>query len=185
VRSVDDCFEILGLPNTAGESQVTARFRRLARELHPDVSPTAAARDRFEEVVEAYNVLRAAFKARSTETLWERCPRCGLYDDLLRANDGGHACADCLLGRSYRSRFLPLPDFVSARHLAVIALYAAAILLAALFVTTSHWTHAITSLVCATAGMGLLAFEVFALNRANPHHRHRPLHSQALRIPHR
>ena len=52
-----DYYEILGLPRTATEQEVKRAFRRLARELHPDVSDLPDAEERFRQVTEAYEVL--------------------------------------------------------------------------------------------------------------------------------
>jgi uncharacterized protein (DUF983 family) len=175
LRSIANCFDVLGLPPTATPRQVAARFRRLMRELHPDNNPTAAGRRRFVQVVEAHAVLREAMKERPEGTRWALCPRCGLYGDLFEAVEGGAACSDCLLGQNYRTKFLPLPIVLVARHVAVIALYAAAILLAIRFTRTAAWPHAVTSLMCAIAGLGILAFQVLGVARANPYHRRRSL----------
>ena len=52
-----DYYEILGLARSATENDIKKAFRRLARELHPDVSDAPDAEERFKEVVEAYEVL--------------------------------------------------------------------------------------------------------------------------------
>jgi molecular chaperone DnaJ len=52
-----DYYEVLGVPRTADEADVKKAFRRLARELHPDVSDAPDAEERFKEIVEAYEVL--------------------------------------------------------------------------------------------------------------------------------
>jgi molecular chaperone DnaJ len=45
---------------SASEAEIKKAFRRLARELHPDVSDAPDAEDRFKEVVEAYEVLSSS-----------------------------------------------------------------------------------------------------------------------------
>lgn len=48
---------MLGVARDAGPDDIKRAFRRLARELHPDVSEAPDAEHRFREVVEAYEVL--------------------------------------------------------------------------------------------------------------------------------
>jgi molecular chaperone DnaJ len=52
-----DYYDVLGVGRDADESTVKKAFRRLARELHPDVSEAPDADERFKEAVEAYEVL--------------------------------------------------------------------------------------------------------------------------------
>src|SRR5438046_4618567 len=52
-----DYYELLGVARDADEVEIKRAFRRLARELHPDVSEAPDAELRFREVVEAYEVL--------------------------------------------------------------------------------------------------------------------------------
>ena len=52
-----DYYDVLGVGRDADEATVKKAFRRLARELHPDVSEAADADEQFKEVVEAYEVL--------------------------------------------------------------------------------------------------------------------------------
>ena len=52
-----DYYELLGIARDADDAEIKRAFRRLARELHPDVSEAPDADQRFREVVEAYEVL--------------------------------------------------------------------------------------------------------------------------------
>ncbi|MEI7761200.1 MAG: molecular chaperone DnaJ [Thermoleophilia bacterium] len=52
-----DYYEILGVERGAPEADIKRAFRKLARELHPDVSDAPDAEARFREAAEAYEVL--------------------------------------------------------------------------------------------------------------------------------
>jgi len=52
-----DPYEVLGVAREADESEIKSAFRRVARELHPDVSAEPDAEERFKEVAEAYEIL--------------------------------------------------------------------------------------------------------------------------------
>ena len=52
-----DHYEVLGLERTATPEEIKKAYRRLARELHPDVNPSADAAERFKLVTHAYDVL--------------------------------------------------------------------------------------------------------------------------------
>jgi molecular chaperone DnaJ len=53
-----DPYEVLGVPRDAAEQEVKKAFRRLARELHPDVNAhDPNAEDKFKEAAEAYEIL--------------------------------------------------------------------------------------------------------------------------------
>ena len=53
-----DPYEVLGVGRDAGERELKTTFRRLARELHPDVnSHDPEAEEKFKEAAEAYEIL--------------------------------------------------------------------------------------------------------------------------------
>lgn len=61
----DDPYRVLGLTKSAGEEEIRRAFRRLAKELHPDVRPgDAAAAERFKKVSAAYDIVGDAEKRR-------------------------------------------------------------------------------------------------------------------------
>lgn len=105
-----DYYEVLGVPRDADEGAIKRAFRRLARELHPDVSDAPDAHERFREVVEAYEVL----SKRETRDLYDRFGHAGLrsggfqpghfdfgsLSDLFAAFFGD----DLIGGRAARSR---------------------------------------------------------------------------------
>ena len=53
-----DYYEVLGVDRGAGDADIKKAFRKLARELHPDINKhDPAAEEKFKEVAEAYEVL--------------------------------------------------------------------------------------------------------------------------------
>src|SRR6187549_4053608 len=52
-----DFYESLGVSRSADQSEIQRAYRRLARQLHPDVNKDPSAEERFKDLSEAYDVL--------------------------------------------------------------------------------------------------------------------------------
>ena len=52
-----DLYALLGVPRDADPEAIKKAYRRLARQLHPDVNPDPATQEKFKEVSRAYEIL--------------------------------------------------------------------------------------------------------------------------------
>ena len=64
-----DYYKILGVERGAAEDEIKKAYRRLARKYHPDVSKEANAKEKFQEVAEAYETLRDKEKRAAYDSL--------------------------------------------------------------------------------------------------------------------
>jgi molecular chaperone DnaJ len=63
-QSRQDYYEILQVSREANSEDIKRAYRRLARQLHPDVNPDPRTQERFKEVTRAYEVLSDPEKRR-------------------------------------------------------------------------------------------------------------------------
>lgn len=76
-----DYYEVLGVGRDAGEAEVKKAFRRLARELHPDVNDhDPEAEEKFKEAAEAYEVLSDPERRRTYDAYGKEGLRSGGFD---------------------------------------------------------------------------------------------------------
>ncbi|HEY74100.1 MAG: J domain-containing protein [Chloroflexi bacterium] len=83
-----DYYKILGIDRDVSEKEIKRAYRRLARQLHPDVNPgNKQAEEKFKEINEAYEVLSDSEKRAKYNELgasyqqWQRMGRdSGQYD---------------------------------------------------------------------------------------------------------
>jgi DnaJ-class molecular chaperone len=94
-----DYYEVLGVDRDANPGEVKTAFRRLARELHPDVNDhDPQAEEKFKEAAEAYEVLSDAERRRAYDTYGHEGARgagfppgagFGSVEDIFQAFFGG------------------------------------------------------------------------------------------------
>ncbi|MGH3521646.1 MAG: molecular chaperone DnaJ [Mycobacterium sp.] len=59
-----DYYGLLGVSRSASDAEIKRAYRKLARELHPDINPDEAAQAKFKEISAAYEVLSDPEKRR-------------------------------------------------------------------------------------------------------------------------
>jgi molecular chaperone DnaJ len=117
-RVARDYYGTLGVAQDAGADEIKRAYRRLARELHPDVNPDPAAQERFAEISAAYEVLSDPEKRRVVDLGGDPLGNGGGgggdpfsqfgFGDIMDAFFGGHGGG--ARGRGPRSRVQPGAD---------------------------------------------------------------------------
>ncbi len=113
-----DYYGLLGVGRDATAEELKRAYRKLARELHPDVNPDPAAQDRFKAVTTAYEVLSDPERRRIVDLGGDplsqgagsaSSPFAGFggFGDVFEAFFGGGGAAG---GRGRRSRVRPGAD---------------------------------------------------------------------------
>jgi molecular chaperone DnaJ len=62
-----DYYGLLGVSRNASDAEIKRAYRKLARELHPDINPDEAAQAKFKEISVAYEVLSDPEKRRMVD----------------------------------------------------------------------------------------------------------------------
>lgn len=83
-----DHYETLGVSREATPEEIKKAYRRLARELHPDVNPSEDAAERFKDVTHAYDVLSDP-EQRQRYDMGGGQPGMGGFGDIFETFFGG------------------------------------------------------------------------------------------------
>ncbi len=106
-----DFYQVLGVPDSAGQDEIKKAYRRLAKQYHPDANPNnPKAAERFKEVSEAHSVLSDTEKRAQ----YDRMRRYGAFDGVARGARAGAAGARAAgggAGESFSEEGFEFSDF--------------------------------------------------------------------------
>jgi len=116
-----DYYAILGVARNATADEIKKSYRKLARELHPDLNPSPEAQERFKEVTVAYEVLSDPQKREIVDLGGDPLSQSGGmgggmggpfagFADIMDAFFGGAAGGMGGAGRGPRTRIRPGAD---------------------------------------------------------------------------
>ena len=69
MSNLPDYYQILGLAPQADKSQIKQAYKKMVRQLHPDINPSPESQERLRQVLEAYRVLSNEQIRQSYDTL--------------------------------------------------------------------------------------------------------------------
>jgi len=117
LRSGSGLYAVLGVSRTASKEAIKEAYRKQAKQLHPDLNPSAEASQKFQKVREAYEVLSDETKrkqhdreigaggmAAGVHPVWERGS--GSHDQRYARPAAGQAPPWDVYNRAKRSRNL-------------------------------------------------------------------------------
>ncbi len=90
----DDLYETLGVGKEASQDEIKRRYRKLAKELHPDLNPDKPdVAERFSDVTAAYDILsdpekRGRYDRGEIDAKGHERPQQGYYRDFANGPDG-------------------------------------------------------------------------------------------------
>jgi molecular chaperone DnaJ len=80
-----DLYALLGVSRDAGADEIKKAYRRLARELHPDVNPDPEVQERFKEITAAYEILSDPEKRQRYDAGGDAMGGFGSFGDIFEA----------------------------------------------------------------------------------------------------